>query len=182
MTTVLVAAASKHGATFEIAHTIARELEADDVTAEALTVEDVESLDRYDAVVLGSAVYMGRWLEPARKFVERHRDELTARKTWLFSSGPIGDPPQPRAEQAVRVDDIMAATDALGHRIFSGKLDGSKLSFPERAVLRAVHAKEGDYRNWDEIHGWAGEIRAELQSEPRAAPAGLTDTLPAIYL
>jgi menaquinone-dependent protoporphyrinogen oxidase len=106
---------------------------------------------------------MGQWLEPARNFVQRHRDELAARKTWLFSSGPIGDPPRPKAEEAVKVDEIADATRTAGHRLFPGKIDKSQLSFPERAVIRAVGAKEGDYRDWDEIRGWAAEIAAQLK-------------------
>ena len=106
---------------------------------------------------------MGQWLEPARNFVQRHGDELAARKTWLFSSGPIGDPPRPKAEEAVKVDEIADATKTAGHRLFAGRIDKSKLSFPERAVIRAVDAKEGDYRDWDEIRGWAAEIAAQLR-------------------
>jgi menaquinone-dependent protoporphyrinogen oxidase len=69
--TVLVTAASKHGATLEIAEAIARVLDEQDASAELVRIDDVQDLGRYDAVVLGSAVYMGRWIEPARKFVER---------------------------------------------------------------------------------------------------------------
>ena len=98
--TVLVTAASRHGGTREIAEAIARELEAQGVSVELRELEEVSDLGRYDAVVLGSAVYLGRWLEPALRFVERHADELAERKTWLFSSGPIvGDPPRPDPAQ-----------------------------------------------------------------------------------
>lgn len=62
----------------------------------------------YDAVVLGSAVYVGRWLEPARELVDAHAEELAARPTWLFSSGPIGDPPKPEADDAVQIAEIAA--------------------------------------------------------------------------
>jgi len=138
-----------------------------DVSAEFIGIDEVSDLGRYEAVVLGSAVYMGRWLEPARKFVERYGNGLAEWKTWLFSSGPVGDPSRaPKAEEAVKVDDIVAATKGAEHRLFAGKFDKSKFSFPERAVMRAVGAKEGDYRDWDEINGWATEIAAQLRAEP----------------
>jgi menaquinone-dependent protoporphyrinogen oxidase len=123
--TVLVTAASKHGATREIAEAIARGLAHHGVSAEVLDLGEVSDLDRFDGVVLGSAVYMGHWLEPARKFVERSGDDLAQKKTWLFSSGPVGEAPHvPKAaEDVCDVDDILAATNAVEHRLFSGKLE-----------------------------------------------------------
>jgi menaquinone-dependent protoporphyrinogen oxidase len=159
---VLVTAASKHGATLEIAQAIARELEQQDAVVEHVAIDDVSGLDGYDAVVLGSAVYMGRWLEPARELVRRHADDLAARPTWLFSSGPVGDPPRPEEDEAVDVRELVEATQAVGHRLFAGRIDRRKLGFAERAVLRAVGAKEGDYRDGDAIRDWAAEIGAEL--------------------
>jgi menaquinone-dependent protoporphyrinogen oxidase len=162
--TVLVTAASKHGATREIADAIARELARHDVSAEVCDVSDVDDLDRFDAVVLGSAVYMGHWLEPARKFVDRRGAELAQKQTWLFSSGPVGEAKHvpKEAEDVCDVEDLVAKTNAIEHRLFSGKLDKSKLGFPERAVMRAVGAQEGDYRDWDGIEAWAGHIAAHL--------------------
>jgi len=161
--TVLVTAASKHGSTFEIAGAIARALDRHGVQTELRNIDEVRKLDGFDAVVLGSAVYMGHWLEPARKFVERHGEELAERKTWLFSSGPVEVRHAPKEAEAVcDVDEIVAATKAAEHRLFAGKLDKSVLSFPERAAIRAVGAREGDHRDWDEIESWAGEIAAQV--------------------
>ena len=166
--TVLVAAASKHGATREIADAIARELTRHDVPAEVRDVGEVDDLDRFDAVVLGSAVYMGHWLEPARKFVERRGPHLAEKQTWLFSSGPVGElahAPK-EAEDVCDVDHLVATTNAVEHRLFSGSLDKSTLGFPERAVMRAVGAREGDYRDWGAIEAWASDIAATLESSP----------------
>jgi menaquinone-dependent protoporphyrinogen oxidase len=161
--TVLVAAASRHGATEEIAQVIATTLGEHGVQAAVLRAEAVGRLDGYEAVVLGSAVYMGRWLEPAREVVNDHAAELAGLPTWLYSSGPIGDPPRPSAADAVDVGEIVAATRPREHRLFGGKLDRSLLGFGERAVMRAFRAPEGDFRDWDEIRGWAEEIAAALK-------------------
>lgn len=170
--TVLVTAASKHGSTFEIAEAIARELERRGVSSELLPIEDVTDLGRFDAVVLGSGVYMGHWLKPARTFVERYGDQLAERKTWLFSSGPVGKARRAPKEavDVCDIDDMVAATRAAGHRLFAGKLDTSRLHFPERAVIRAVGAEDGDDRDWNEIESWAGEIAAQI-GQPTPAPA-----------
>ena len=95
-------------------------------------VGEVSDLAQYDAVILGSAVYMGNWLEGARRFVTEHAGELAARPTWLFSSGPTGDPPRPAPERAVSIDAITASITPKDHRLFPGKLDRHQLSFPEQ--------------------------------------------------
>jgi len=155
---VLVVAASRHGATCEIAEEIGRVLEARGIPADVRRIEGVDDVGEYDAVVLGSAVYVGKWLEPAQRFVDRHAAELAARPTWLFSSGPIGDPPRPAAEQAVSVDAMVEATRAREHRLFAGRLEKSRLGFAERAVVVAFRAPEGDFRDWDEIRVWAETV------------------------
>jgi menaquinone-dependent protoporphyrinogen oxidase len=159
--TVLVSAASKHGATHEIAERIAAELTRNGVAAVALPVEQVAGLEGYDAVVLGSGIYAGRWLEPAKRFVDRHLDGLRARPVWLFSSGPIGDPPKPDAEP-VDAAPIRERTLAREHRVIAGVVDRTKLSFAERAITRVVGAADGDFRPWDEIDAWARSIADQL--------------------
>jgi menaquinone-dependent protoporphyrinogen oxidase len=106
---VLVCVASKHGSTKEIAEAIGRQLTDAGLTVDVNDVAQVSDLAQYDAVVLGSAVYMGNWLESARQFATEHAGDLATRPTWLFSSGPTGDPPHPSADKAVSVDPIIAA-------------------------------------------------------------------------
>jgi menaquinone-dependent protoporphyrinogen oxidase len=158
---VVVAAASRHGATAEIAETIGGALSGHGTRADVVDIDDVHGLGDYDAVVLGSAVYMGHWLKPAAAFAATHSAELRARPTWLFSSVPVGDPPRPGESEAVDVTEIVVAAGAREHRLFAGKLDKSKLSFRDRAVMRAVGGQDGDYRDWDEIRAFAAAIRGE---------------------
>jgi len=161
---VLVTAASKHGATREIAEAIARVLDEHGVSADLVDIEEVNDLGRYEAVVLGSAVYMGNWLEPARKFVERYGSDLAERKTWLFSSGPVvGDPPKPDPADEAAGQRALETVHAREHKLFAGKLDKSKLGLLEKAAVRAAHASEGDHRDWDEINRWTSEIAAEVR-------------------
>jgi len=169
---VLVSAASRHGSTSEIAEEIGKALRdalhergGEDVIVDVRPVEQVSSVDDYDAVVLGSAVYAGHWLEPARELAERHAGALAARPVWLFSSGPVGDPPKPTEEDSVDVRGILEATGARDHRVFSGKLDKGTLGFAEKAIVLALRVAGGDFRDWEAIRGWAREIAAELHPE-----------------
>jgi menaquinone-dependent protoporphyrinogen oxidase len=162
--TVLVTAASKHGATAEIAEAIARGLARNGVAAEHLPVHDVRAVEHYSAVVLGSAVYAGHWLREAKALVEQHAETLRQRPVWIFSSGPIGDPPKPE-ELPVDVVAILSATGAREHRLFCGRLDRQLLGFAERAMVRAVRAAEGDYRDWKAIEEWARGIAVLVESD-----------------
>jgi menaquinone-dependent protoporphyrinogen oxidase len=107
---VLVTAATKYGATAEIAQAIGDTLRDHGLDPTVIPPQQVDSLDGYDAVVLGSAVYAGHWLKPARELVDR-AGHLADRPVWLFSSGPVGDPPKPE-EDPVDVAEILTATAA----------------------------------------------------------------------
>ena len=161
---VLVATASKHGATREIAEAIGRTLDAEGVSATVMGAGAVESLAGYDAFVIGSAVYVGHWLKDARDLVEQHASVLSAHPTWLFSSGPLGTPPKPDVGHAVDVTAIVASSGAREHRVFAGKIDKHELGFGERAAMLAVRAADGDFREWDEIEEWAREIAAAVRT------------------
>ena len=159
----LVASASRHGATREIADMIGATIAERGIATDIREVDNVLTLDGYDAVVVGSAVYMGDWIKPAREFVERHAGELAVRPTWLFSSGPIGDPPKPGADMAVKIDDLVTATHPREHRVFAGRLEMRRLGFVQRTIARAVHAGEGDFRDWGAIQEWATGIADALE-------------------
>ncbi len=160
---VLVTAATRHHGTHEIAEAIAAGLVERGVDAEALPIGEVASVDRYGAVVLGSAVYMGRWLADARRFAQLHASALCVMPVWLFSSGPLGPaehpiPPGTPADVAV----LLRLTRATTHRTFAGRLEMKRLHFAERTVARTIHAPEQDDRDWDAIDRFAGEIADEL--------------------
>jgi menaquinone-dependent protoporphyrinogen oxidase len=164
--TVLLTAASEHGATGEIAARIGADLAEQGVEVEVKKPEEVRELAQYEAFVVGSAIYLGQWLKPARSFVGAHADELAQRPTWLFSSGPIvGDPPTPDPHDAAKGDTLAGTVHAREHKLFAGKLDKSKLNWCEKVAVRAAHAREGDYRDWQAIDEWAAAIARELQRE-----------------
>jgi menaquinone-dependent protoporphyrinogen oxidase len=159
---ILVTAASKYGSTAEIAAAIATRLRERGLDADVRRPAAVLDLARYDAVVLGSAVYAGRWLEPARAFAHRLSSELSERPVWLFSSGPIGSPePRPPGEP-FDVAELMDVSGAEEHRVFAGRLASAHLSFSERAIVRALGATFGDFRDWTAIAAFADVIAEQL--------------------
>lgn len=170
MTTLLVAFASKHNSTAEIARAMGEILESYDHLRVILRpVSMVDDLTGYDAVVLGSAVYMGNWQETAADFLRDHEDELAKLPVWLFSTGPTGegDP-----HELMKGWTFPEALKLLAERIhprdialFHGKLDTGKLNFLERSAIKMVKAPVGDFRDWNIIREWAEGI-AETLCEP----------------
>lgn len=163
---VLVCAASKHGATQEIASAIADELRDAGLSVDLHEPDAVDSVAPYEAVVLGSAIYAGRWLEPARRFTERHQAELRSLPVWLFSSGPIGTPLAP-TEEAADGARLLRELAAREHRTFAGRVNASELSWVEQTITRMVKAPDGDFRDWDAIRSWAADIARTLAPDAR---------------
>ena len=172
---VIIVVGSKHGSTRSIAEAVGDQLRTAglDVTivdADAAAV----SVDGYDAAVIGSAVYVGRWTKSARTFLEVNRESLRKMPLWLFSSGPLGDgtkKPDDLADVRAFADDV----HARDHRVFAGNLNKADLSIAERAAVRIVHAPYGDAREWDEIRSWAQTVAVELTARQQRARGGDED-------
>jgi menaquinone-dependent protoporphyrinogen oxidase len=169
---VLVTAASKHGATAEIASVIGAVLEAKHFKVEVLAPAFVEDVGRYDAVVLGSGVYAGHWLKPAKEFIDRHEAALRERPVFLFASGPVGASPK-ESDEPPEMCAAAARIGAIDHRVFGGRITGSQLGPFEKLIVRVVKAPLADDRPWDDIADWAKEIARYLDLEDvtrRVAP------------
>lgn len=168
---VLVSAASMHGATAQIAQAIGQVLAQRGFTVTVIPPEQVLSVDGYDAVIIGSAVYAGHWLDPAKNLVSRSGDALAARPVWLFSSGPVGKPAGKLAramgEDPADLPALRAASGARDHRMFAGKLDRTVLSRPQRTALLVFRGLDGDFRDWADVRQWADGIARQLTPAPR---------------
>jgi menaquinone-dependent protoporphyrinogen oxidase len=160
---VLVSAASRHGGTEEIAREIAVALGDAGLEPVVLAPDEVRALEGYEAVIVGSAIYMGEWMDSARDFVERFSSELGGLPVWLFSSGPLDPSAVLGDEERRAIAEITAATGARSHRLFAGKVDPAELGLGERVLLEAGHAPVGDFRPWSEIRAWGEEIAAALK-------------------
>lgn len=159
---VLVSGASRHGATKEIAQEIGAVLQGHGLEVDLRAPEDVTSLQGYTAAVLGSAVYLGRWLAPMRHLVYRSADTLATLPVWLFSSGPRGDPARRQVLPFDAAAEMREATHARDHRVFAGSLQRATLPAWERAVVAVLRLPDGDARDWSAIRVWAASIATAL--------------------
>lgn len=164
---VLVAYASKRGGTAEIAEEIGRVLRDAGLDVDVVPADRAGDPGAYEAVVLGSAVYVGRWRKEAVKFLEAHADTLAQRKVWLFSSGPTGEgDPLELVEGVLVPEALQPVVDQIEPQdvtVFHGILDASELNFIERRMIKMVKAPLGDFRDWDAIRSWAEGIADALE-------------------
>lgn len=159
---ILIAVASKHGGTYGIATRLRTELLDRGHEATVMTIDGSRCPDTYDAYVVGAAVYAGHWMKPARQFVHDNLITLRSKPLWMFSSGPLGEDADP--DRAVdHIADIGSLAGAREHKVFAGRLFRKELGPIERVAAAAVHAPEGDFRDWSEIEEWADHIDAELR-------------------
>lgn len=178
---VLIAYATRHGATKGIAERIAERLGTHGIDADARPAGGIGDADRYDAFIVGAAAYMSHWLREATAFVERNREVLALRPTWLFSSGPIGTERVDKAGRDVLETTVPQEFARLetrirprGEMVFFGALDpqAKPIGIAEH-LMRLVPAgrdalPKGDFREWDVIDAWADEVAVALR-EPAAA-------------
>lgn len=162
-TRVLIAYGSKHGATQGIAEELEEELRSDGFDVVAMPAERVDDVNGYDAVILGGAVYAGRWHVEARRCARRHAGQLRQRPVWLFSSGPVDDSAERRDIAPVRgVARWMQRLGAREHITFGGALTAETPGRIAHSLVR--HGKGGDFRNPERIRQWAHHIAAQLPS------------------
>ncbi|HTJ43953.1 MAG TPA: flavodoxin domain-containing protein [Kofleriaceae bacterium] len=160
MKRILVTFGSKRGGTAEIAARIAGTLRARGHEVDCERASLARDVERYDAIVVGGALYALRWAREASRFVARQADTLRARAVWMFSSGPLDDGASERAIPPTRqVARLMARVGAIGHATFGGRLAPDAKGFIAASMAKK---RSGDWRDWAQVDAWAVRIDREL--------------------
>jgi menaquinone-dependent protoporphyrinogen oxidase len=126
---------------------------------------EAHGLEGHEALVIGSAVYLGSWRKEALAFLDQYAEALNRVPVWLFSSGPTASDPMDRAlsdRQRRRLD----AVGARDHHLFRGALDPEHLGFLERKAVKAAKQPLGDFRDWTDVKRWADAVADSSVIEP----------------
>jgi menaquinone-dependent protoporphyrinogen oxidase len=161
---ILVAYATRAGSTAEVAETIAKVLRASGALVDVCPVKQVGDLSPYRAVVLGSPIRMGRWLPEAFVFLKAHQAELSRVPVAYFVTCVTltSNTVENRRTVDAYLDPARAILRPASVGLFAGALDGSKVSFLDRLMIKAIKTPEGDFRKWDEIHLWGESLQTIL--------------------
>ncbi|MFA5307945.1 MAG: flavodoxin domain-containing protein [Dehalococcoidales bacterium] len=165
---VLIAYASKYGSTKEIAEKIGEILKLDGLPADILPVKGIKNPADYQAIIIGSAMYMGMWRKEATNFVKKYETALAGKPVWVFSSGPSGKGDPAELLKGIIVPrGVKPLLDRIKPRdiaVFHGHLDPAKMSGMERWIVKRVGGGTGDFRDWDMINQWAKKVAAAIKS------------------
>jgi menaquinone-dependent protoporphyrinogen oxidase len=159
---VLVAYGSKYGATREIAEKIGQTITQEGLLVDVISAEKVKNIVDYQAVVIGSAAYIGGWRKEVTNFVKKHEKALAERPVWIFSSGPVekGDPVK-LLQGWLYPKFLKPVIDRIKPRditVFHGVINAGKINFIEKQMMKMVKAEPDDYRDWEAITRWAKGI------------------------
>ena len=170
---VLVGYASAHGSTEGIAKEIGARLTLTGVQAEVRPIDEIEEIDTFDAVVLGSAIHNMTWLPQATALVQRRAADLAVRPVWLFSVSSVGETNsffgstvaglmRRMHSEPKNIASFRQAIHPRGHRAFSGAVEPTHWNLAGNLFLRAFGGSFGDHRDWPDIDAWADTIAREL--------------------
>lgn len=160
MRRVLVTYGSVMGSTAEIATWVAEELRAARLEVQLVNASADPTPEGFDAVVVGSAIYHGRWRRECVRFLRHHRRTLRRQQVWLFQSGPCGGDGR-NTRPMPTITWLARRLHARGPVVFGGNLD------PARATGRlsrwvTTTSVAADYRDPEEIRSWARAVAARL--------------------
>jgi len=158
---ILIAYATRYGSTQEVAETIAAALREAGLVVDIQPMRDVKSIDSYDAVVLGAAIYNTRWHPDAHQFLSRHQGDLKQRTVAIFALGPLSTSDAAMRSSRRQLDrdlEKYAWLNPVALEMFVGKYVPVKPGFFDRLFSTA-----SDNRNWDAIRAWANALPAQLQ-------------------
>ncbi len=164
---ILIAYGSKRGGTEGLAEVIAETLSYADHDVIVRDARKVEDIDPFDAVIVGGALYAFRWHRHARRFVQRHVEELRRVPVWFFSSGPLDDSAtQGDIAPTPQVRRLMQGVHARGHSTFGGRLAPDAGGFIARKMVEGGHG--GDFRDFDQARAFARDVARTLETVPEA--------------
>jgi menaquinone-dependent protoporphyrinogen oxidase len=157
---ILITYATRAGSTAEIAVELGKSLSERGFTADVKPVKDKPNLDNYSAVIIGSAIRMGKWLPEAVQFIEDNQQTLNQKPVATFTVHMLnsGDDETSRANRMAYLDNVRPLLNGAEEVYFEGKFDFSKLSFADKLIAKMVKAEERDERDWEAIRDWAPAI------------------------
>ena len=158
----LVAYGTAAGSTAEVAQAIGEEIGKAGAMVDVRPVEEIKSLEGYDALVLGSAVRVFHLLGSTRKFLRKFRRSMkTMPVAFFIVCMTMKEPTEENIEKAKGfAAPMLAVKEPVDLGLFAGCMDPEKVTgFFGKSM--ASQPKE-DCRDWDQIRAWGRDIVNKL--------------------
>jgi menaquinone-dependent protoporphyrinogen oxidase len=183
---VLIAYASIHGSTAETAQFIARILESYSVDVTVANVKDVDSVEGYDAFVLGSAIEGGMWLHEMSVFMTQFKHEIASKPAFLFITciRVLEADGYEHTHKYYVHHDTVQQLGIHDIAVFAGRLNVDVINWDERWLLALQYdgseipgRLNHDYRDWQAIGSWAIQLAHTLAAVPVFADGAAAKSL-----
>ena len=160
---ILIAYTSKYGSTAGVADAIAKELCNKGASVDVRLINKVTNLSIYQAVIVGSPIYKGKWMPAAVKFLEENSGMLSKIPVAYFVVCiTMQNPTEENRQKALAyLDPVLHSVPQVRLvkiGLFAGALHYDRLSWLMSKILKAKGLPEGDFRNWDTIRAWAANL------------------------
>jgi menaquinone-dependent protoporphyrinogen oxidase len=169
---ILVAYASAHGSTAQVANVIGQVLTARGSCVTVANVKEVLNIHEYDALVLGSAIRHGAVLPEMSALLRAFGKELASKPIYLWVNciRVLEQHGEKYVLDYYLDHQILNPLHVRNIAVFAGKLALENTDWNERWTLAARYdgstwpsSFDGDYRDWTKIRTWAERIAVELK-------------------
>jgi menaquinone-dependent protoporphyrinogen oxidase len=160
---ILVAYATRYGSTAEVAEAIGEELRKAGITVDVQPVGEVQDLSPYRRPSSGADLH-GE-MAPGIAGLHREKPAVSAHHPGrLLCRGAHGRRRRARylRKAEASMDQVRMLVNPVEIGIFPGKLESSRLSFTDRAIVTMIRAKTGDFRDWEAIRSWVEAVRSKI--------------------
>jgi menaquinone-dependent protoporphyrinogen oxidase len=155
----LIVYATKRGGTAAIAQRLGTALTQHGIDVDVRHVDDVERIDGYDVVIVGSPIVDGRWRPEAVSFLRGHRRALKSRLVWLFHAGhPISE--SDNIELPRRVISEARRVGAIGVQTLAGAPGEVTADNDSSRTLSGGIANDGALAKWARLIARRAQQRA----------------------
>jgi menaquinone-dependent protoporphyrinogen oxidase len=170
-TTVLIAFATNYGRTYKIAEAISETLCADGYRVDIRFAKNLseEELTEYDAVILGSCIYIEEWHPDALAFLKKYQATLAQKKVAYYCVCALMGMDFENAATLVDEHYILPMYERfpditpLDVTAFAGAINYRILLPKDWLMLRLMFMPGGDWTDWDAVFAWADKISTLLR-------------------
>ncbi|MFO7948496.1 MAG: flavodoxin domain-containing protein [Armatimonadota bacterium] len=173
---VLVAYETGHGSTEDTAEEIGEVMRQAGAEVEVERCRKIEDVDGYDAYVLGSPIWAGKWLRPARAFIKKNKESLADRPTAIFMASGVAIDDDGRKMVVDRwlpgILSELSPVEPVAIGNFAGVLNFPKYNIPTRLMMMAISKFSGgptsgvhDFRDMEVIRDWARDTYSKISTQ-----------------
>lgn len=165
MSKVLVVYGTKTGCTADIAEEIGATLAGMGATVDIIPAGDKPDAAAYDSVVIGSGVRVGSWHPFVKEWVAAQADALKGMPVAFFTVClTMATDPEKSEEVRAYTDPLIreSGVQPVDVGLFAGMNEPKRFSLPERLIMKAMKAPQGDFRDMAAVAQWARGVAGEL--------------------